>query len=212
MFITTYTIVRRSIMLEYIIDNKQWLFSGLGIFIIGAVFKTVYKSDTGGTITASSNNNINVINNINATDANRIGTSISIDNMKDSTRILFIDDDVKFKVVKILQKSGWIHAKSVKDIYSLDNHEVKDIDIFFVDIQGVGIALGFKDEGLGLALAIKKKYPDKKVIIYSAESKGERFHEALRKADTFLPKNAEPYEFLQIVENYSLEIKKGTMP
>jgi DNA-binding NarL/FixJ family response regulator len=59
---------------------------------------------------------------------------------------------------------------------------------------------------LGLALNLKKKYPAKRIVIYSAETQGDRFHEALRKADGFLPKNAEPYEFQQMVGQFSLEI------
>lgn len=68
----------------------------------------------------------------------------------------------------------------------------------------MGKLLFFADEGLGLADAIKTKYPAKKVIIYSAETKGDRFHKALRNVDTFLAKNADPYEFQQIIENFSL--------
>lgn len=78
-----------------------------------------------------------------------------------------------------------------------------DADIFFVDIQGVGLKLGFRDEGLGLALALKEKYPDKKLVIYSAEPRGERFHKALKKADETLEKNADPYQFQQLVENFT---------
>lgn len=130
----------------------------------------------------------------------------TIEDKKKRISILFIDDDTKFKVVKILKNAGWINTSSVKDIKSLDDQIVKDTDIFFVDIQGVGRELQFNEEGLGLALALKTKYPSKKVVIYSAETKGDRFHEALRKADSFLPKNAEPYEFQQIVEQYSSDL------
>ena len=130
----------------------------------------------------------------------------TIDYKKKHLSILFIDDDTKFKVVKILKNAGWVNTSSVRDIKSLDDQIVKDTHIFFVDIQGVGLALQFNEEGLGLALALKNKYPSKKVVIYSAETKGDRFHEALRKADSFLPKNAEPYEFQQIVEQYSADL------
>jgi hypothetical protein len=80
---------------------------------------------------------------------------------------------------------------------------VAEADIFFVDIQGVGVRLGFKDEGLGLAGALKDKYPEKKLVIYSAEPRGERFHTAFRKADGALEKNADPYEFQQLVEEFA---------
>jgi hypothetical protein len=122
--------------------------------------------------------------------------------------ILFVDDDIKFKVVSILKTAGWIHTKTVKDIANLDEQFVKEAHIIFVDVQGVGKLLQTKDEGLGLALNLKKKYPQKKIVIYSAQTEGDRFHEALRKADAFLPKNAEPYEFQQIVEQYSEELIK----
>ena len=120
---------------------------------------------------------------------------------KDNARILFVDDDTSFQVVKILRNAGWKNVKAVKDINSLDAQNVTETHMFFIDIQGVGKALSFKDEGLGLALAIKRKYPEKKVIIYSSEPQGDRFHQAFREADDFLSKNAEPYEFQQIVDN-----------
>jgi ketol-acid reductoisomerase len=113
-----------------------------------------------------------------------------------------------FTLLINLYSNIWVHTKTVKDISDLDSITVKDIDIFFVDIQGVGKALNFKDEGLGLAVALKKKYPSKKVVIYSAQTVGERFHEGFRKADTLLAKDAEPYEFQQIVEQFGMEIYK----
>lgn len=130
----------------------------------------------------------------------------SLDRRKSLTKILFIDDDTKFKVVNILQKAGWINTTLIKDIHNVDDQKIKESDIFFVDIQGVGKELSCKDEGLGLALILRKKYKNKKIVIYSAETKGDRFHEALTKADSLLAKNAEPYEFQELVEQYSLEL------
>ncbi len=131
-----------------------------------------------------------------------------LDSRKKLTNILFVDDDTKFKVVSILKTACWIHTKAIKDIGNLDEEFIKDAHIIFVDVQGVGKLLQTKDEGLGLALNLKSKYPDKKIVIYSAQTEGNRFHEALRKADAFLPKNAEPYEFQQLVEQYSEELIK----
>ena len=131
-----------------------------------------------------------------------------LDKRKKITNILFVDDDTKFRVVSILKKAGWTYTKAVKDIGNLDELFVKESHIIFVDVQGVGKLLQTRDEGLGLALILKRKYPDKKIVIYSAQTEGDRFHEALRKADAFLPKNAEPYEFQQLVEQYSEELIK----
>lgn len=120
---------------------------------------------------------------------------------KKTCRILFIDDS-QFKVIDILKKAGWLNVKRLKDINNIDDAEVANSDIFFVDIQGVGKALNFSDEGLGLAQALKTKYPKKVVIIYSAENQGNRFHKALKSADATLSKNADPYEFQALVEQY----------
>ncbi len=120
---------------------------------------------------------------------------------KEQFKILFIDDQ-SFKVVDILKKQGWINTKRIKDVRSFEDPDVVEADVYFVDIQGVGKIMEFKDEGLGLAIALKEKFPNKKLVIYSSENKGDRFHKALKKADEQLPKNADPYELQQIIENF----------
>lgn len=128
----------------------------------------------------------------------------SLDEIKQLCRIIFVDDK-KFGVVDILEKAGWVNSKRLKDVFSLDDNDIKEAHIFFVDIQGVGKALQFKDEGLGLISALKNKYPNKKVVVYSAESEGDRFHEGLSNADARLNKNADPYEFQTLVEQFAKE-------
>ena len=105
-------------------------------------------------------------------------------------------------MVSILKKSGWINTKSVKDITDLDDTKVLEANIIFVDINGVGTTM-FQDQGLGLALALKKKYPKKLIVIYSSEPKGDRFHKALREVDDCLYKDAEPIQFINVIENFT---------
>jgi hypothetical protein len=64
------------------------------------------------------------------------------------------------------------------------------------------------DEGLGLTVAIKKKYPNKKVIVYSAEDQGQvkAFHEGFELADSQLSKNAKSYEFQFRLEKFAKEL------
>lgn len=126
----------------------------------------------------------------------------SLHEIKSFCQILFIDDN-KFDVVNILKDAGWVNTKQVFDVDSLDSIEMSNSHIFFVDIQGVGVKLKFKSEGLGLIKALKKKYPTKPVIIYSAEKHGDRFHESLSLADARLFKNADPFEFQSLVEKYA---------
>lgn len=123
--------------------------------------------------------------------------------MKKKINILFIDDDDKFKIVQILKDSGWKNTKRVEDLKSIDDQIAKKTDIFFVDIHGVGKKLGCSNEGLDLALMLKRKYPSKRVVIYSADPKNNIFHESLRVADFILEKNALPIEFQNLVENFS---------
>lgn len=129
-----------------------------------------------------------------------------IDSKKNKVGILFIDDDKNFNVVKILKDSGWKNTKTIVDVKSLDVDAIKNSEIIFVDINGVGKMLNLENEGLDLALMLKQKYDnEKKVIIYSANKNNNPFHEAWDKADGKLEKNALPYQFQNLVENYSLE-------
>lgn len=190
-------------MLDWIQNNPT-----IGAAIIGLVgtlivttIKMIKKAPGTPPIT------INNTNTISQGPPTGVTPNNSQSNVKDLARILFIDDDTTFAVIKILKKAGWRNTKVIRDVTSLDSPDVQEADLFFVDIQGVGKALQFNDEGLGLAAALKKKYPEKKVVIYSAEPFGDRFHPAFRLADDQLPKNAEPYEFQQIVDQFLLRGK-----
>jgi|SRR5471032_2283097 len=200
-------------MLSWLKGNFEWIFSGVGVSsgvaIIGFLFKKYKPSREISSI---------VINSHGGTEF-QIGGSSTLPNnekkgedleqvaSKKFAKILFVDDDIKFKVISILKTAGWKNTKIMKDIPDLDCFDVIDSNILFIDVQGVGKALAFSDEGLGLALALKTRYPKKKVIIYSAQTTGERFHQALRIVDYSLPKNSEPYEFIRLIEEYSTEIE-----
>ncbi|UJD81975.1 hypothetical protein FS595_20550 [Serratia rubidaea] len=194
----------------------NWAFGGAGAAFLGWLIKTLWEkifpksSSSDVPATPQNNNEQNVSLNIynGSNEYNNLDDIMTDDNStlefkKNNTKILFIDDEVKFKVVKILQKSGWVHTKLIKDADSLDQVEIKEAKIIFVDIQGVGLELTPNEEGLGLALALKTKYPEKKIVIYSAEQTGDRFHKALRNVDDFLPKDADPYQFQTIVEHFA---------
>ncbi len=189
-------------MIEFLKENYEWLFGGIGVtalfFILDKfVFKSKTKLEKGDK--NKNKNSITINNNIGKQETEK-KQKTEVRRDKSNLRILFIDDQhTKFKMVSILKKSGWNNTNSVKDITDLDDYKAKEADIIFVDINGVGKTL-FKDEGLGLASALKKKYPEKKIVIYSSETKGDRFHKALREVDDCLSKNAEPYQFINLIE------------
>ena len=195
------------------------IITAVAALILGT-WKLIKKSDVG----ASQSNNNSINNNPSVTINNSISQNQGlvneesgnnqiewkkndlIDLAKTRLTITFIDDDSNFQVVKILKRAGWDKTNLINDISSFDIQDVRAADILFIDVQGIGKKLGFSDEGLGVALEIKKRHPEKKVCIYSAESSGNRFHNALRNADDFLPKNAEPYEFINVVERFATAI------
>lgn len=185
--------------INWITDNKNWLFSGIGVLILTLILRTFINKEN---ISQNITQNV-TLNNLNDKAEKEKRDEDSLEHLKRKVKILFIDDDNKFKVVKILKNAGWLNTRLVKDIKSYDDQCVLESDIIFVDVQGVGKNVESKDEGLGLSMHLKKKYPQKKIIIYSAETKGDRFHEALRVADDFLAKNADSFEFQTMVEKFS---------
>ncbi len=202
--------------LEWILDPKniEWIFGGIGVTILGALFKPLLsflnKDDPSNKNNNTNDNSQKVVINNNFADKARdvfkksersVPTDIPHD--KDSVKILFIDDDTTFKIIDILKKSGWKNTSIVKDVEDVDSLEVKNTHIFFIDIKGVALWLSKKHQGLALASKIKDKYPEKVVIIYSSDTRGDRSHEALQKVDWFLPKDAEPADFFSVIEKFT---------
>ncbi|APY00400.1 response regulator transcription factor [Lacinutrix venerupis] len=191
-------------MIEFLKNNYEWLFGGIGVtalFFIIDKFVQKKNSDSKKDNKNVNKNSITIHNNLTSQSSDEKQKNGNGNNeSKNNTRILFVDDEhTKFKMVSILKKAGWKNTKSTKDITDLDDYKAKEADIIFVDINGVGKTL-FEDQGLGLASALKKKYPEKKIVIYSSETKGDRFHRALREVDDCLSKDAEPYQFVNLIE------------
>lgn len=133
--------------------------------------------------------------------------SRTVDELKNITKVLFVDDKT-FKVVdNIKEKDGWKNVSRIVDVDSLSQTEIQESHIIFVDIQGVGKKMNFKDGGLGLIVALKKEYPDKKIVMYSAESQGQidAFHPAAELVDARLRKTASLYEFTSTLERLAKE-------
>ena len=149
-------------------------------------------------------NNVTIVgdNNVVQTSPNdKKSQSAEVNKQKNTTQILFIDDE-DFSVLKMLKKAGWKNVKKKQDVCDLDDIDVRNADIIFVDIKGVGMSLGFKNQGAGLAAAIKQRYPNKGVVIYSGTHEHDIFDLDLDKVDAKLPKNAEPVQFMYLIEQY----------
>lgn len=187
--------------MDFILENYEWVFSGIGVVILVWLINFIFKKKKPNL--NKNKNKVIINNNFGNSTSEKKESKTSNTNNKDSCHILFIDDKHKdFKMVSILKKAGWINTKAVKDITDLDDFKVNEASIIFVDINGVGSTM-FEDQGLGLAAALKKKHKTKAIILYSAEPEGNRFNKKLRIVDDSLPKNAEPYEFISLIEQYS---------
>lgn len=203
--------------MEIITKNYEWIFSGIGVLIVGYLVnyflqKRNNQESSSSAKSSSNTNKVVIVNNYTSHNEQKgdfkgkEADKEAEDRLKGKTKILFIDDKhTDFKMVSILKKSGWINTKSVKDIIDLDDPKVQEADIIFVDINGIGTTM-FQEQGLGLAAALKRKNDDKKIVLYSAETTGDRFHRALREVDDCLPKNAEPYQFINLIEEFAKEL------
>ena len=130
----------------------------------------------------------------------------SVDQIKSELRVVFVDDK-KFNVVDLLKKSGWKQVSYKRDILDLDAVEVRDAHVFFLDINGVGVAMGFHNQGMGLCGALKRKYGDvKRVVLYSGETSGDIFDNDARMADDTLKKDSDLYQFTALMEQYGKEL------
>ncbi len=190
--------------LDWLSENVEWVFSGVGVAGLAGVVGWLRKKRLGSEDppTVAVNNHQSVT--INAPSSSSLAQPVGAPRVKQKSAVsvLFIDDDLKFQVVNILKRNGWSNTKIIKDVISLEQPEVASADIFFVDIQGVGVSLGFKDQGLGLVIALRKKYPTKKIVIYSAEN-ANAFHPAFGQANERISKDADPYEFMEAVDRLS---------
>lgn len=208
-------------MFENLPEWFKWAFGGIGVSVVGGLvyfLQNPFNSKLGSDSKVEIQNNpqINVNVNTNASSNEVVNESAKpvkppgkkkfsfTDQAKNEARLLFIDDDTRFKLVKILKEAGWLNVEIRKDAH-VDDAQLKSADIVFVDIQGVGKKMAFQNEGLGLANAIMDKYPLKYVVIYSSERNGNRFDEIIRKADDHLYKHADVYTFEKCLENLLVE-------
>lgn len=189
-------------MLDWFLSQKEWLFSGIGVVFLGFILNKIvgfsHKKEKPITV----NNTVSMNN----SDKNPSTPKkeLTIHELKEKTHILFIDDQ-DFPIVKNLQRGGW-NATLIHDISDIDAPCILRNQILFVDINGVAKDLS-EEEGIGLVKALKNKYKkSKKVIIYSSDSEGDRFNNAFRVADDFLPKQSEYYDFVEIIEKYAKEL------
>lgn len=187
--------------MEWIQQNIQWLFSGFGCVVITTIVAIVRSNRKKSAANSEMRKVLISDSESEGFSSTSSKTSLSIDSLKARVSILFIDDE-RFNMVDILRNAGWRNTQYKKDVKSLQDPSILSAHIIFVDIYGVGLSL-FKEQGLGLANALKDKYPEKVIIICSGENQGNIFNKTLRKVDECISKSAEPYEYISMVEEFA---------
>lgn len=205
---------------KWINDNREWLFSGVAIVVLSPFVKFLYdkflKKERALSPSQNNNQSQNVTVNVNKPYIveNEISmeksAALTFDGVRAQTNILFIDDDKTFKIVSILKKAGWRNTNFFPDadVKDINTEKIKNAHIIFVDIKGVGQTM-YKDEGLGLVVDLKRKYPQKKVVIYSAIPEHSLFHDAIKLADDQISKNSQPAVFVSLIETLAEDIWKN---
>ena len=128
---------------------------------------------------------------------------------KDNTNILFVDDN-DMPVVENLKKNGF-KVKKIKDIRNIDDAEVKNAQIIFVDYEGVGMKVSPKHQGAGLIKELKTKYGNSKyIVLYTAQIEmptETTISELYNYADSKMQKDSDVTEFTEKIRNAFQKIK-----
>ena len=180
------------------------------------IFKNIFHwlvSAFGGGSKSSAvvTNNI-IVNGASASSENTRDSTVAqemhcdIEYMKTHTDILFIDNE-KFQIVKTIKEAGWknTHWLNGATLKNTDNERIVAADIIFVDIVGVAPTL-FRDEGLGLIVSLKEKYPRKIVILYSSQGSHDIHHRAFDMIDDKMRKESRAGIFLNKIDKYAKKV------
>lgn len=118
-----------------------------------------------------------------------------------NTKILVIDDQ-DFEIKDFIKNHGY-SIDILNDISSVEMTE--PYSIVLCDIKGVGLMLNPKQQGIHLINEIKKSYPSKIVIAYTAGTESPSTDKQL-KPDAFLLKTADTSEWIDLLDSKIKEV------
>lgn len=130
---------------------------------------------------------------------------LPIEEVKRRTQVLFVDDESFDELMTSIRQAGW-NVRQINDISNFDSEDVKFADVIFMDYKGVGTSLTPTAEGIGLMKALKAKYPNKHIIFYSGYAGFIPGHEVHGIADGWIPKNSDPYVYIERIEQAARKI------
>ena len=130
---------------------------------------------------------------------------ISLEDVKKSTKILFIDDEDFSSKLSIIRNAGW-NVNQINEVNDFDSEIIKNADIIFMDYIGVGKILTPKEEGIGLLKCIKKRYPEKFIVFFSGYAGYIPGHEVHLIADAWIDKHADNFVYIDQIEEAAIKI------
>ena len=137
-------------------------------------------------------NGINLLNGINEKD------------LRKNISILVIDDS-DFPLQEPLETIGFKFTKKSGNEESFCINDYAEYDIILCDISGVGMKLNSKFQGAFLANEIKKAYPNKMVVLYTANTLGPEYYQYQSSLDGIIPKGHSIDDWVALLDD---KIKK----
>jgi len=131
----------------------------------------------------------------------KIRENFTLSELKELTKVLIIDDEEPEDIREYLTKEGWKNYY-LPDLDTLSNKRLEECHIICIDIMGVGLKLQC-DNGMGLVKYIKRRFPEKKIILYSSFTSQNIFDEALDYVDKRIRKQSSLLPFSSAIEELS---------
>lgn len=126
----------------------------------------------------------------------KIDTLEQYASLKEGCKIVVIDDEEFLPYEGLIARN--YNVKKRDDIH--DIRDIAEYNIIITDIRGVGRRLGGDLEGGAIVKEIKKNYPDKYVIIYSASQFDSRMNSIFHLADDILKKDESIEDWVDAID------------
>lgn len=132
---------------------------------------------------------------------NKFKETRTIEELKQLTRILFVDDTDQSDLIAYLKSEGW-DAEHIFDIEQISARNVQNANLLFIDVMGVGAKLKLKD-GQDLIKLLKETYPSKKIVMYSTNQLQDFSHPGFEMADKRIVKRGSYDVFISTIMEMS---------
>lgn len=126
-------------------------------------------------------------------------SEISPQKLRENVSIVIIDDDV-FLLEPALEKLGFRFTNKSGTSDDTNINDYVRYDLILCDIAGVATTLNSKYQGAFLAREIKKAYPEKIVISYTANSYEPSVYEYQSELDGIVPKGLGVEEWTSLLD------------